>query len=198
MPAQMTRQTSAPIDRLSLSSTNRLASELARFYTDGRLTADLPYQRGSVWTLDQRIALVKSWLSGTPIPSVIINDRMSIAWTERHGEIREGRALWAVIDGKQRIETAAMWFAGMFAVPASWFDPDRVEATEDTDDGPYVRFAGLTETGRRLFENRAMLPAATASVGSVEEEAEIYLRVNGGGTAQAAEDMDRAAQIAGS
>ena len=61
----MTYQTAEPVERLSLNATNRLASELARFYTDGRLTADLPYQRGAVWTYGQRIELVKSWLSGT-------------------------------------------------------------------------------------------------------------------------------------
>jgi Protein of unknown function DUF262 len=192
----MTRQTPQPIERMSLSATNRLAGELARYYTDGRLTADLPYQRGAVWTYDQRVALIKSWLSGTPIPSIIINDRMGLAWTDENGDFKAGNAHWAVIDGKQRIETAAMWFAGDLAVPASWFPADRVAAIEDTEDGPYVRFTGLTQVGQRVFENHALLPTATASVASVEAEAEIYVRVNGGGTAQTAEDMDRAARIA--
>jgi Protein of unknown function DUF262 len=193
----VTRQTTAPVERMSLNATNRLASELARFYADGRLTADLPYQRGSVWTEDQRIALVRSWLDGTPIPSVIINDRMSGSWATLPDGFPAGGALWAVIDGKQRIETAVAWFYGLLLVPASWFPPDHVRFTEDTDDGPYVRAPGLTETGQRLLENRAMFPAATASVATVEAEAEIYLRVNGGGTAQVPADMDRAARAAG-
>ena len=73
-----------------------------------------------------------------------------------------------------------------------------MESAEDTGDGPYVTFTGLTQVGQRLMENRAMLPAATASVASVEEEAEIYLRVNGGGIPQSDEDMARAARVASS
>jgi hypothetical protein len=193
----MTRQSNAPIERMQLSATSRLASELARYVLNGRLTVELPYQRGAVWTYDQQIALVHSWLSGTPIASVILNDRMSLAWTDRNGEIRPGEPLWAVVDGKQRLLTAVAWFSGELAVPASWFPPEHIGSTEPTSDGAYVRFEGLSQTGQRIFENRAQLPAATASVASVEAEAEIYLRVNGGGTAQTDADMARAARVAG-
>ena len=191
----MTRQTPEPIEHMSLNASNRLADELARYYAEGRITGDLPYQRGSVWTYDQRVALIKSWLSGTPIPAVVINDRTSTVWEDGHGP--SGRkARWALIDGKQRLETAVAWFTGDLPVPASWFPPDRIAVTEDTEDGPYVRFTGLTETGQRLFENKALLPTATASVASVEAEAEIYQRVNGGGTPQTDADMARAAAVA--
>ncbi|SRR5579859_1208996 len=192
----MTRQTDQPVERLNLQASNRLVQELVHHLADGRITVDLPYQRGPVWTLDQRIALVKSWLAGTPIPAIIANDRMNLEWEKRHGQFTAGKALWAIIDGRQRIETAAAWLGSEFAVPASWFPADSVEITEDTPDGLYVRFSGLTETARRIFENRCALPVALGSVGSVEEEAEIYLRVNGGGTLQTGDDMARAEQIA--
>ena len=193
----MTRQTARPIERLSLENTYRGARELVRMMRDGLMTADLPYQRDDVWTHDQRIALIRSWLDGTPIPSIIVNDRYTGRWAAANGSpVVEGPGI-AVIDGKQRLETARMWFDSEFAVPASWFDPAEVAATEDTEDGPYVRYSGLTRAEQTSFALvGALLPFATAKVTTVEAEAEIYLRVNGGGTPQAAADMDRAERIA--
>ena len=40
-----------------------------------------PYQRGSVWTEDQRLDLMYSLLAGYPIGAVILNDRMNTAWS---------------------------------------------------------------------------------------------------------------------
>ncbi len=71
----MTLQTAAPIERLGLEDSYRSSRELVRMIHDGVMTVDTPYQRGSVWTLRQRIELIFSLLSGTPIPSIIANDR---------------------------------------------------------------------------------------------------------------------------
>lgn len=192
----VSRQTGAPIERLRLENTYRSARELVNMMRDGLMTTDLPYQRGSVWTLDQRIALIRSWLSGTPIPSIIINDRWNAEWQQANGPVGDDPG-YAVIDGKQRLQTAVMWFGGALAVPASWFDSETVEVTEDTGDGPYVRYAGLSGAEQTSFALAvALFPFAAAKVGTLAAEAEIYLRVNGGGTAQAASDLDRAAHIA--
>ncbi len=191
----MTLQTAAPIERLGLEDSYRSSRELVRMIHDGVMTVDTPYQRGSVWTHRQRVELIFSLLSGTPIPSIIANDRATPAWPHTP-DGPAGGYYYAVIDGKQRLETMIAWYASKLAVPASWFPPEDVTETEDTDDGPYVRFAGLTPAARRAFPTRALLPFAVAKVGSVEAEAEIYGRVNGGGTPQTPEDMARAAAIA--
>jgi hypothetical protein len=91
--------------------------------------------------------------------------------------------------------TVQMFMESDLAVPASWFPADRVDATEDTDDGPYVRYAGLSRVAQRFFENKPA-PVAEAHVKTVREEAAIYLRVNGSGTPQSDEDIARAAGIA--
>lgn len=189
----MTRQSARPLEHRSLNATNREAVGIARLVQEGDLILDTPYQRGDVWTLDQRISLVKSWLLGLPIPAMIINDRMTSAW-ERDGL---GPA-YAMIDGKQRTLTAIAWYAGEFAVPASWFPADQVEAVEDTDDGPYIRFSGLSVVGQRRFMRMAQIPVCEARVGTVREEAQIYLLVNGSGTAQTDDDLNRAARVADS
>jgi hypothetical protein len=188
----MTRQADQPLERRSLNATNREAIGLAKLVQESDLLLDTPYQRGDVWTPDQRVALVKSWLLGLPIPAMIINDRMTSSW-ERGREL--GPA-YAMIDGKQRMLTAIAWYNSDFAVPASWFLADQIEASEDTEDGPYVRFSGLTIVGQRRFMRMAQLPVCEARVGTEREEAEIYLLVNGAGTPQADSDLERARGIA--
>lgn len=194
----MTRQTSAPIQPYTLQSSARSAREIARIFTetDGDLSPE--YQRGSVWTDDQRINLVRSWLMGVPVPSVIINDRIFGPWPKGgpNGTPAGGYS-YSVIDGKQRIETAIAWFEGDLAVPASWLPAETVEATEETDDGPYVRHTGLARSEQRHQGMSFQLPTVEAKVATIEEEASLYLLVNGEGTPQADEDMANAARVAG-
>jgi hypothetical protein len=91
-----------------------------------------------------------------------------------------------------------MLFSSQFAFPVSWVPMDFVETTEDTDDGPYVRYNGLTRKGQRFMENYcSFLVAETKDCATVEEEAAFYLLVNGGGTPQTDENMANAARVAG-
>lgn len=193
----MTRQTPAPLTHMTLSATYRRAQELARM-CEQDIDLKPPYQRGDAWTADQRIALVHSWLTGIPIGTVILNDRTTRAWEKANGSdpMKTGEPIQAVIDGRQRITTAVMWFASEFAIPASWIDPEYIEAAEDTPDGPYVRYDGLTKVGRNMFTARALLQVAEAKVATVQDEAAIYLLVNGGGTPQTDADMANAAKVA--
>lgn len=193
-----TRQTEQPLPDYRLNASNRTAREVARQMMP-QMDLNPPYQRGSVWTVDQRIALVKSWVMGVPIPAIIINDRATQGWAREMGSkvYEDNQPVWAVVDGKQRIETAAAWFGGDLAVPASWFPAERVDTTVATDDGRYVTYDGLSLPGQRLLGNSAMLPIVEAKLPSLRAEAELYLLVNGGGTGQTDEDMARAARVAG-
>lgn len=194
----MTRQTATPIDHLSLAPTYREVYGQVQNILDGSLLLDPPYQRGSVWTLDQRIALVESWLRGLPAGVVILSDRSAGQWTD--GDPYEtGTGIWACVDGKQRLTTGLMWYASEFAVPASWFPADHVAETEDTEDGPYVRFTGLSDKGVRVVKRRCgVMLAETRDCATVADEARFYLLVNGGGTQQTDADMANAARVAGS
>lgn len=191
---RMTRQSDAPIKHRSMHASNRQAREVARMVTSGDMDLNPPYQRPSVWTEDQRVNLVRSWLSGVPVPAVIVNTRGgNSAWETGPERSIIGGCYYATVDGKQRIETAVAWFEGDLAVPASWFDPEVVETTVETDDGPYVTYAGLTIVGQRHMSNNAMLPVIEAGASSIEEEADLFLLVNTGGTAQTVEDLANAA-----
>lgn len=195
----MTRQTPAPIEHTSLAPSARPASTLVRSVDDGQLDLDAPYQRGAVWTLDQHIALVHSWLTGLPAGVVILSDRGNPAWAAATEDVYEtGAAIWAAVDGKQRILTAKKWFDSDFAVPASWFDPALVAETEPTSDGPYVRHRGLTVAGRLKFDRRAQFQVAEfRTAAGIADEAATFVLVNGGGTSQGRDDMDRARSVAG-
>jgi hypothetical protein len=196
----MTRQTAAPFDHVSLNPTYQSARWLARRVEEEEIVIDPPYQRGDVWREDQRVALVQTWLRGLPAGVVILSDRCTEGWRRAnrgHDPYETGKGLWACVDGKQRLTTAVMWFNSEFAIPASWLPADYVAVTEDTDDGPYVRFNGCTPMGERFLERYcSLLVADTKDCATEAEEAEFYLLVNGGGTPQTDENMANAARVA--
>lgn len=187
----MTRQTAQPLSEYRTEVVAGVASEIAGSLRE-YLVLDPPYQRGAVWTEDQRMALVKSWLLGLPIPAVILNDRARNTWTDKAPDARH----MAVVDGKQRIETALAWFSGDLYVPASWWPEDAVEMLTATEDGPYVNHFGLTRKVRTFARFQWKLPRIETRLATVREEAEMYLLVNGGGTAQTETDMANAAEVA--
>lgn len=194
----MTRQTSDVLSRLPLSTSNRQARWLVKQIDDGDIDINPPYQRGAVWTEDQRVALMRSLLSGVPVPTLIVNDRHGQHWTDTATYDRHSgdAPSYAVVDGKQRLLCLKAWFDGELAIPASWIEAEYIDHTEDTRDGPYVRATGLNDLGRRATGERILLPVGEAMAGSLREEAEIFLLVNGGGTPQTDADMDNARRIA--
>lgn len=189
----MTFQTREPVRDQRMSISARTWGELIHQIQRGDTTYDLPYQRGAVWTNEQRIMLIFSILSGTPIPALIVNERPQSMWFDAD---RNQLPIYAVIDGQQRMTTVKMFMEDDLAVPASWFPSEWVERTEDTDDGPYVRYSGLARREQRHLEN-IPAPVAEARAKTVAEEAAIYLRVNGSGTPQSDADLARAAVVAG-
>lgn len=195
----MTRQTPNPLDRLPLDTMNRQARWLVRQIESGEIDINPPYQRGAVWTEDQQVALMRSLLSGIPVPDIIINDRHGSWWTDNATYDRDnpaGVASWAVVDGKQRLIALAAWFRGDLAIPASWIPAEEIARSERTADGLYVRSTGLTELGRRMTGERILLPVSEGRMSSLQDEAAVYLLVNGGGTPQTDADMANALRVA--
>ena len=191
----MTMQTSGPLTEANLSTMNRpLAWLVDRGLGESRsmdFDMDQPYQRGDVWGLVRRQNLIRSLIMGIPIASLVINVRHLADFHEPgYSDARD--AAYAIVDGKQRVTTIMMFSRDEFAVPASWFREGSVETTEDTEDGPYVRYSGLTPTGRRRFENK---PLATSEgrFSTLADERMIFDLVNFGGVAQGASDVDAAA-----
>lgn len=170
--------------------------------TTNKFDLDAPYQRASVWTLEQRQALVKSLYMGLPVGAVIVSVL----------PFRSGGASWRVVDGKQRVETVRMFIGGEFSVPAEWFRDDDL----DRPCAEMVTFGELTGRGQRTFTMGRQLPAlefkgenewhGTNDDGTQRwvrrtddelllAETELYLLVNGGGTPHSEDDLRRAAGL---
>ena len=186
-----TLQTATPLEDLNPQKLNRPCRELARLAQDGDLDVNPAYQRTSVWSNAQRVNLIRSLMSGLPVPALVMNNRRA-----RLADWSDDAATYGLIDGKQRIETLLAWYDGTLAVPASWFPAAGVVETVGTEDGPYVTFEGLT----RIEANRTMmswaLPTVECRLDTLAEEAAVFGLVNGGGVSQTAEDLARAAAVA--
>lgn len=188
----MTRQTRTPLTRLPTTTAMWSIEEYTSRIRRGEMLLDPPYQRGPTWNSQQRINLMRSWLQGVPIPAVVLNERTSPTWRRNDPQMQVN---YAVVDGRQRLETALAWQDGQLAIPASWLPADWIHTTDDTDDGPYLRVTGLHNPRRvgRLMD----LPCVRAQVSTVTAEAALYLLVNGAGTQQSTTDLARATVAAG-
>jgi len=73
-------------------------NELSLMFRHHQINLDPGFQRHSVWTGSDRRRLVQSVVSGYPLPSIFLYRRQT-----------NGRLLYDVIDGKQRLETIFMF-----------------------------------------------------------------------------------------
>lgn len=183
-------QTTEPLKRLSMQVQNRALSWIIQGTEPGSADAfdmDQPYQRGHVWSVTRKQKLIRSLLEGVPVPSLIVNDRFSAGFA--HPGYRQERC-WAtaVIDGKQRISAIAGYANGEYAIPASWPEDGWVVKTDDTADGPYVRWAGLSAPAQRFFSN-ITIGVSVGRFKTLADEEEIFARVNFGGVAQGDSDL---------
>lgn len=187
-------------------------------YPNGMFDLDAPYQRGSVWSDEQRRNLIKSLVMGLPVGTIIVSVL----------PYRKSGAAFRIVDGKQRIEALRAFFADELSVPADWFTRD--DCPKDGD----VMFSELSEPARRGLQNRQMsalefkadlewlenpdydptidtrqaanrndvrtrryLTRDRTDEEILKAEAELYLLVNFGGVDQTDDDRLRAAMVAG-
>lgn len=76
-----------------------------------QLELNPPYQRRSVWGTKDRRFFLDTIFRGFPCPPIYL-----------HKTIRDGRSVYAVVDGKQRIETVLMFYNNRIALPTSLGD----------------------------------------------------------------------------
>lgn len=181
-----------PLPRYTPQNLSRTADHFLRrdrAHEDAEDIFDLdpPYQRQSVWTTDQRRNLVKSLIMGLPVGAV---------WTNKR-RYEPGAATFAVIDGRQRIETVRGWFDGAFDVPAAWWEPKLLADPGAVDDrGATVTYDDLSDTGQRACRIGWHIGELQVQGLRVAEEAELYLLVNYGGVPHEEADYRRAAAVA--
>ncbi|WIB65381.1 DUF262 domain-containing protein [Curtobacterium sp. MCBD17_040] len=179
-------QFAGPLKNMNLQLMSRSVSFVTDEYMRDKIDLDAPYQRGSVWSEQQRRDLIRSALLGLPFGAVTINER---------GPKATG-AYYACVDGRQRIEAFRAFLDDDLVIPATWLNSDDVVTTEDVPGWPVpgVRHSGTSQPFQRGFR---MTPFAVseAHVRSVSEEAEIFRLLNSGGVAQTEETMANALAV---
>lgn len=155
------------LQRLHLNQSSRPMGTISYWKRTGDLLLDAPYQRGDVWGPVRQRNLIKSFLTGVPVPAIIINDRFAADW---------GTA-YAIIDGRQRCTAILAFVEGRLAVPGEWFDLQGE-----------VTFEGLPVATQRRFRNLPILTCEGA-LPSLEAEQELFELINFGGVPQGQSDL---------
>jgi hypothetical protein len=182
----------APLVNRNMQPTARNLRDLINFWRDGQINMTPPYQRGDVWTIEQRVALIKSLMLGIPVASLVLNMRDNHDWKANEGD--PGAAAYAVIDGKQRLTTVRMFFDGDLAVPVDWFDPRWIRRTVRGVSDVY--WGDFEKPAQRYMGQSFIVPVAEARLGSLAEEAEVYSLINSAGTAHTGAELAAARRIA--
>lgn len=168
------------LDHLNIENLNLPADSLCVDSSMGaELVLDPPYQRGSVWTAEQRINLIKSMLQGLPIGSIFINER---SIDDPH---------YYVIDGKQRIETIRDFRTDLFSVPIEWVKVQEdvstiARLTAQDIGGPAVAFYSELASRSRILVDNAIVSTYRTRLRTEAEELDLFNRINYGGTPQEA------------
>lgn len=127
------------------------------------------YQRGEVWSLEQKRNLIKSILQDLPIGTVFLNHR------------DRGIAKVVVVDGKQRLLALRDFVDNRYGVPGEWFnDEDLADAVR----GQGLRLVFFRDTSvvfQRRFRGHGLATYET-DLPTAAEELELFNRLNFGGT----------------
>lgn len=164
------------LSRINVSTSQVSIREIRSWRDNGELLLNPPYQRGDVWGPRRRLNLVRSILTGVPIPTIIINDRFAAKWSGT-----EGSESWsyAVVDGKQRCTTILMLFDDAIELPGHWFGFDKTT----------VVFSELDPTQQRYIKNQP-IGVCTGYFPTIQDEKEVFELVNFGGVPQGEVDND--------
>lgn len=158
------------VNRLGLTQASKPIDFFVHYADE--LDLDPPYQRGDVWGVTRQKNLWFSILSGVPIPSIILNNRLDDSFDG------PTHLSYGVIDGKQRITAILGFLQDRFSVPGDWF-------TSSVD----VYYSDLDQALRRRLGN---MPIATteAKLPSLNAEKQVFDLVNFGGVPQGGVDAD--------
>lgn len=196
------------IHRIHFQTYNRpILDMLIGVEEDAKMTErydfDPPYQRASVWTPKQRVELIKSLLQGLPIGSLFLN-RRSILEPMRvvDGKQRlETLLMWI----RDEVAVPADWFEPRAFARVSQIQSrlingnteccvhgtalhkgcrkcqDHARAKVQVPSGD-ITWSKLSPIGQRLCANDWSVATYETKLKTVEQEAELYERINYGGT----------------
>jgi hypothetical protein len=156
------------LPQITMTISGRPISEFTRMDDEWlTLVMDQSYQRGDVWSDEQRLMLVKSLMMGLPMNAIYVNRRS------------ESDANVYVIDGRQRLTTLRMFVSGELTFPAKW-----IPAAERAVAGDTLTFSQLSRRWQ-LKLRRSVVAVYETRLVSEAEEAELFLLLNHAGVPHA-------------
>jgi len=133
---------------------------------DSAWILDPPFQRGAVWTQDQKVAWIETMLRGLGLPAIFVNQ-----FPEEHPTyaFRE-----VVIDGQQRLRATLEFMQDGFRVHGElWSEQDKFFQ-------------------RQFCHSRSMCNVVLCKFATLKECAELYLKLLTSGTAHTPAEIKKA------
>jgi hypothetical protein len=149
-------------------TTTKSVLDLCNLYEGDNLNLEPGFQRQSVWSVRDRAKLIDSILRNYPVPAIFLY--------RRHDN---GRLVFDVIDGKQRLESIFMFtglMRGRFATRSQVPTPDDSETMEEID-WRLLKRRGLHH---RVFGYEIPVIEVDGELGDIIE---VFVRINSTGKA---------------
>lgn len=145
---------------------DKTVQELTLLFQKGHINLEPGFQRQSVWTLRDRQRLIQSITSGYPLPNVFLYQRDS-----------NGRLVYDVIDGKQRLETVFMF------TKVGRFKRHSFDVKLDLGDGEcWYDWHGIRRYHPERKPEFERYPIQTVEVkGDLPQIVDLFLRINSTG-----------------
>lgn len=150
----------AKSSRSDLNYSQRDLAGLINYVTHSGVEDDPPYQRGLVWSQDDKDALIDSIFKRLDIGKFVFIER----------PFRLGDAHYTVLDGKQRLNAVMEFIADRFPYQG-------------------VYWSQLSRSDRWSFESIPVSFACVNTPLTHKEELELFLRLNASGRAQSPEHL---------
>ena len=140
--------------------------QFALMFNGRQINLNPGFQRNSVWTQSDRRRLIESITSGYPVPSVFLYKRNV-----------NGRLVYDVIDGKQRLDSILMFLA------IGRFRRDRFDVRLDLGDGfDWYDWAGIRKWNPDAAASIRSYKIQTVEVGGdLDQIIDLFVRINSTG-----------------
>jgi hypothetical protein len=144
---------------------SRTITDIANLYEDDKLNLEPGFQRQSVWNERDRARLIESMLRGYPLPAIFLYRRED-----------QGRIIYDVIDGKQRIESILMFMGEMRGRFAT-----RVQLPEADQPG-WLNWNDLKRMHKQHLIEDYRIPVVEVD-GEMGDIIDVFVRINSTGKA---------------
>lgn len=164
--------------------------EAYRHFRERKIKVNRRYQRKLVWTLEEKVKLIDSILSGYPIPLILL--------AEKEGKNSETQ-IYEVMDGLQRLDAIFSFIENKFPVSGEYFDVEQLSrAKTAAENGVFERKTGQEQMlSRNKCNDLVDYQLAVTTFPSKSEEAinSIFDRINSYGRQLSRQDRRQAGVV---